>query len=132
MTSSNRDIATAYIRALEAGATGDDVATFFSPDVIVTEFPNRFTPNGATRDLENLRAASERGRKAMQRQRYHIVSMTAEEDRVAIELDWTGTLAVPVGSLPAGGEMRAHVAIVLDFRDGKIVAQRHYDCYEPF
>jgi len=132
MPSSNRDLATAYIRALESGATGDDVANFFSPDVIVTEFPNRFAPNGATRDLENLRAASERGKKVMQRQRYDIVSMTAQGDRVAIELDWTGTLAVPVGSLPAGGDMRAHVAIVLDFRDGKIVAQRHYDCYEPF
>ena len=132
MTPSNRDIATAYIRALESGATGDDVTKFFWPDAIVTEFPNRFTPNGATRDLENVRAASERGQKVMQRQRYDIVSMTAEGDRVAIELDWTGTLAVPVGSLPAGGDMRAHVAIVLDFRDGKIAAQRHYDCYEPF
>ena len=132
MTSTNRDIATAYIRALESGATGDDVARFFSPDATVTEFPNRFTPNGATRNLENVRAAAERGRKVMQRQRYDIVSMTAEGERVAIELDWTGTLSTPVGSLPAGGEMRAHVAVVLEFRDGKIVAQRHYDCYEPF
>lgn len=132
MALSNREIATAYIRALESGATGDAVAGFFSPDVVVTEFPNRFTPNGATRDMQNLRAASERGKKAMQRQRYDIVSMTAEGDRVAIELDWTGTLAIPVGNLPVGGDMRAHVAIVLDFLHGKIVAQRHYDCYEPF
>ena len=132
MAQSNRDIATAYIRALESGAAGDDIAQFFSPDVVLTEFPNRFTPNGATRDIENIRAASERGKKTMQRQRYDIVSMTAEGDRVAIELDWTGTLAIPVGALPAGGDMRAHVAIVLEFRDGKIVAQRHYDCYEPF
>ena len=132
MTRSNRDSATAYIRALESGVTGDPLADFFSPDIIITEFPNRFTPNGATRDLENLRAAAERGKKVMKAQRYDIVSMTAEGDRVAIELDWTGTLAVPVGTLPEGADMRAHVAIVLDFRDGKIVAQRHYDCYEPF
>ena len=132
MSQTNRDIATAYIRALESGAAGDDIAGFFSPDIVITEFPNRFTPNGATRDLENLRAASERGKKVMQRQRYDIVSMTAEDNRVAIELDWTGTLAIPVGTLPAGGEMRAHVAIVLDFLNEKIVAQRHYDCYEPF
>jgi ketosteroid isomerase-like protein len=132
MSQSNRDIATAYIRALESGAAGDDIVPFFSPDIVITEFPNRFTPNGATRDLENLRAASERGKQVMQRQRYDIVSMVAEGDRVAIELDWTGTLAIPVGSLPAGGDMRAHVAIVLEFRGGKIVAQRHYDCYEPF
>jgi ketosteroid isomerase-like protein len=132
MTRSNRDIATAYIRALESGAKGDDIAQFFAPDAVVTEFPNRFAPNGAKRDLENLRAASERGAKAMQRQRYDIISMIAEGDQVAIELDWTGTLAMPVGSLPAGGDMRAHVSIVLEFRDGKIMAQRHYDCYEPF
>jgi ketosteroid isomerase-like protein len=132
MKPTNRDIATAYIRALESGAAGDAIAHFFSPDVIVTEMPNRFTPKGATRDLENLRAASERGRKLMQRQRYDIVSLTAEGERVAIELDWTGTLAIPVGSLPAGGNMRAHVAIILDFVNGKIAAQRHYDCYEPF
>jgi ketosteroid isomerase-like protein len=28
--------------------------------------------------------------------------------------------------------MRAHIAAFLEFRDGKIVAQRNYDCYEPF
>jgi ketosteroid isomerase-like protein len=132
MPRSNRDIATAYIRALESGASGDAVAEFFSPNIVITEFPNRFTPNGATRNLENIRAAAERGRKTMERQRYDIVSLTAEGDRVAIELDWTGTLAVPVGSLPAGGDKPPHVAIVLEFRDGKIAAQRHDDSYEPF
>jgi ketosteroid isomerase-like protein len=51
---------------------------------------------------------------------------------VALEVRWSGTLAVPVGSFPAGGEMRARFAVFLDFRDGKIVAQRNYDCFEPF
>jgi len=41
-------------------------------------------------------------------------------------------LRQPFDSLPAGGTMRAHVAIFLEFRNGKIVAQRHYDCYEPW
>jgi hypothetical protein len=85
MPPSNGDIATAYIRALESGATGDDIAKFFSPNVVVSEFPNRFTPNGATRDLENLLAASERGTKAMRRQRYEIVSMIAEGDGPAVQ-----------------------------------------------
>jgi ketosteroid isomerase-like protein len=26
--------------------------------------------------------------------------------------------------------LRAHIAAFLDFRDGKIIAQRNYDCYE--
>ena len=41
-------------------------------------------------------------------------------------------LAIPLGTLPAGGEMRARFAVFLQFRDGKIVSQRNYDCFEPW
>ncbi len=51
---------------------------------------------------------------------------------VALEVLWTGTLAVALGTLPVGGQMRAHFAMFLEFRDGKIVAQRNYDCFEPW
>jgi hypothetical protein len=53
-------------------------------------------------------------------------------DELAIELEWTGTLAVPVMNLPAGSEMNAFVAVFLTFRDGRIASQRNYDCYPPF
>jgi ketosteroid isomerase-like protein len=53
-------------------------------------------------------------------------------DEVAVELEWSGILAVPVMNLPAGSEMKAFVAMFLTFRDGKIVSQRNYDCYPPF
>jgi ketosteroid isomerase-like protein len=32
----------------------------------------------------------------------------------------------------AGGEMRAYFAVFFEFRDGKIVAQRNYDCFDPW
>ena len=51
-------------------------------------------------------------------------------DRVALEAIWTGTLAVQLGNLPAGHTMRAHIAAFLEFRDGKIIALRNYNCYE--
>jgi ketosteroid isomerase-like protein len=53
-------------------------------------------------------------------------------DELAIELEWSGILAVPVLNLPAGSEMKAFVAMFLTFRDGKITSQRNYDCYPPF
>jgi len=52
--------------------------------------------------------------------------------RVALEALWVGILAVPVGTLPAGAEMRAHFAVFLDFEGDQIRAQRNYDCFEAF
>lgn len=51
---------------------------------------------------------------------------------VALEVLWEGTLAIPLGSLPVGGVMRAHFGVFLTFRDGKIVQQHNYDCFEPW
>ena len=96
------------------------------------ELPNRLVPNGATRNLDAIREASRRGRQVLAAERYDVRNAVASGDRVALEVLWTGTLAVPIGTIPAGGEMRAHFAMFLEFRDGKIVRQRNYDCFEPF
>ncbi|MGC2769335.1 MAG: hypothetical protein WB607_27800 [Candidatus Acidiferrum sp.] len=46
-------------------------------------------------------------------------------------LNWTGVLAVAVMGLAPGTGMKAFIATFLTFRDGRIVAQRNYDCYPP-
>jgi ketosteroid isomerase-like protein len=120
-----------YLAAIEQGAAGESLE-FFTPDVVQEEFPNRLMPQGARRDLAALREAGERGSKVMTSQRYEILGAVASGDRVALEVRWTGTLAVPFGPLPAGGEMRARFGVFLDFRDGKIAAQRNYDCFDPW
>jgi|RhiMetdeSRZDD1v2_1073273.scaffolds.fasta_scaffold00531_30 ketosteroid isomerase-like protein len=105
---------------------------FFADDVVQIEFPNRLLPNGATRDLAALRDAAERGRKVMSAQRFEVVNAIASGDQVAVEALWTGTLAVPFGSIPVGGQMRARFAIFLTYRDGRIVRQHNYDCFDPW
>ena len=47
-------------------------------------------------------------------------------------MDWSATLKVPVGSLPAGGTLRASFGVFLTFREGRILSQHNYDCFEPF
>jgi ketosteroid isomerase-like protein len=89
-------------------------------------------PSGVRRDLQALLDGAVRGQQIMAQQRYELRGALAEGERVAMEVVWTGTLAVAVGSLPAGGTMRAHFAVFLDFRDGKIAAQRNYDCFDPW
>lgn len=121
-----------YLKAIEDGAINEALAAFYDPAVEHVEYPNRFTPQGARSDLAAMMEAAERGRKVLTSQTYEIRSAVADGDHVALEVLWTGVLAVPVGSILAGGEMRAHFAMFLDFRDGKIVSQRNYDCFEPF
>jgi ketosteroid isomerase-like protein len=128
----NLETARAYLAAVEGGATGDALARWFTPDVVQEEFPNRLMPAGARRGLAELLDGAERGQKVMSAQRYEVLSATASEDRVALEVQWTGTLAIPLGSLPAGGEMRARFGVFLELRGGLIAAQRNYDCFDPF
>jgi ketosteroid isomerase-like protein len=124
--------ARAYLAAIEGGATGDALAAFFTDDAIQEEFPSRLVPAGARRDRAGLLEAAERGRKVLRAQRFEILHAVASGEEVALEVAWTGTLAVPVGTLPAGGEMRARFAVFLELRDGKIARQRNYDCFDPF
>jgi hypothetical protein len=57
----------------------------------------------------------------MTSQKYEIRNEMASGDKVALEIDWMGTLAVPFQTIPKGGQVRAHFAAFLEFKDGKIV-----------
>jgi ketosteroid isomerase-like protein len=130
--SDNLAAARGYLAAIEQGATGDALAAFFCEDVVHEEFPNRLTPRGAKSDLRAILAAADRGQRVLAGQHYELVHAVAAGDCVALEAVWTGTLAAPVGPLPAGAAMRARFAVFLWFRDGKIVRQHNYDCFDPF
>lgn len=106
--------------------------TCYAPDVVQREFPNRLVADGATRDLAALRAGAERGKQVVQGERYEVVNAVAHGDEVALEVIWTARLRVPLGKLAAGDVLRAYLGMFLTWRDGKIVAQRNYDCFEPF
>lgn len=130
--SENLELARRYLAAIEAGAVGDDLRAFYSPDVEQIEFPNRLVPSGARRDLAALLDGAVRGQKVLREQRYEVSAAYADGDAVVLEVLWVGTLAIEIGSVPAGGEMRAHFCVVLEITDGRIVRQRNYDCFVPF
>jgi ketosteroid isomerase-like protein len=127
----NADVIRAYIAALNAGAN-DEALAFFAPDVVQEEFPNRLIPGGATRDLEALKEASRRGRAVVERQTFEIHTVIAEGDRVAAEATWTGIMKVPLGNTPPGEPVTARFAMFFVLRDGKIVRQHNYDCFDEF
>lgn len=118
-----------YFTALNAGSS---VLEFYAPDVVQEEFPNRLMPGGARRDLAGIAKAAESGRKVMSAQRFDVIRIVASGESVAVEFNWTGTLAVPLQSLKIGDQMKGRFAMFMEFRDGLIVSQRNYDCFEAW
>jgi len=120
-----------YLKSVENGDFAY-IANLFSPDAVLEQLPNRIYPNGVRSGITRMAEAFEKGRKLLSSQRYEIRSCVAEGDELSIEVLWTGTLAVAFGSLSVGSQMRAHSAMFFQFKDGKIVSQRNYDCFEPW
>jgi ketosteroid isomerase-like protein len=128
----NSDRTRRYLEAVASLGPAENVEAFFAPDVMLHELPNRIAPHGRVRRAADLRPAYEQGKRLLSWQSYEVRRLIEVGDEVAAEVEWTGALALPFKSLPAGAEIKAHVAMFLTFRDGKIVSQRNYDCYPPF
>lgn len=121
-----------YLAALQAGVAGDDLARFFTPDAIQVELPNALDPGGQTSDLPAILSRSLQGRQVLASQTFEILGELAAGDNVAVEARWTGVLAIPLGALSAGAQMRAHFAMFFETREGLIHRQRNYDCFEKW
>jgi ketosteroid isomerase-like protein len=120
-----------YLRSIENGDFAY-IADLFSPDSVVEQLPNRIYPNGIKSGVSSMAEAFEKGRKLLSSQSYELKSCVADGDKLSVEVLWTGTLAAAFGSLAPGSRMRAHSAMFFQFKDGKIVSQRNYDCFEPW
>ncbi|MDX2592004.1 nuclear transport factor 2 family protein [Streptomyces sp. WI03-4A] len=127
----NLGTAVRYHEAVARLAAPEELERFLHPDMVHTQLPNSLFPRGLERDLAATLAASTQARTLLAGQQYEVINAVASGDQVALEVKWSGTLAVSFGELPTGHVMRAHIAAFLEFRDGKIIAQRNYDCYEP-
>jgi ketosteroid isomerase-like protein len=120
-----------YLKPIENGDFAY-IANLFSPDAVLEQFPNRIYPNGIRSGASRMAEAFEKGRKLLSSQSYEIKSCIVDGDNLSIEVLWTGTLALAFGGLSVGSKMRAHSAMFFQFKDGKIVSQRNYDCFEPW
>jgi len=121
-----------YLEAIERGEAGEALARFIHPDAVFEQLPNRIYPKGMRTDARGALEASKKGQQLLRRQRYEVRSALASGDRVALEVDWRGELAIPMGALPAGGELHAQFGMFVELRGGRIASQRNYDCYDPF
>jgi len=126
------DIVRRFIHTLENRSDAQELIDFYHPDIEQIEFPNTLTKNKTIRNLEGLKKAAEAGKKVLKSEKYEILNSYIFGSTVIIEALWTGVIAVPLGKLSPGDEMKAHFAQFYEFENGKIIRQRNYDCFEPF
>lgn len=121
-----------FIKTLQNRNSAEEILKFYHRDIEQIEFPNTLTTNKAVRSFEDLKLASEKGKTVLQKEELEIIKSYSFQNTVIIEAVWTGTLAIPIGNIPAGGQMKAYFAQFYEFEDNKIIRQRNYDCFEPF
>ena len=130
--SANEQLVLDFVEMLQRARSAADLERFYHPETEQTEYPNAVTKNTAFRSLDDLKMASERGKSLMQKEELEVRNLYSYGDTVILEAIWTGTLAIPVGNIPAGGQIKAYFAQFFEIREGKIFRQRNYDCFEPF
>lgn len=112
-----------YLDALNSRAGSEEIALFFTPDAIQEELPNRLSPAGVSRNLEEIKRARTRSLESPASAHYELMGATGFGSQVALEVLRT----VPADE-GAGQPPGARLAIFLTFRDGLIVRQRTYTC----
>lgn len=85
-------VATQYLSRLSDGPEPEELDSFFAPDVVQEEFPNRLLPNGAARNLRAMKEARARGRALLKAEDFELVNAVAGDGKVAMEVIWTGTV----------------------------------------
>ena len=132
VSTENEKTVIAFLKMIEESRSSSELEKFYHADIEQQEYPNAVTKNITVRNLADLKAGSDKGRKIMLKEEYEIKNLFSVADVVILEAVWKGTVAVPVGNIPAGGQMTAYFAQFFEFKDGKIFRQRNYDCFESF
>lgn len=125
-------IAKSFIKAIEKGKAGEELEKYYHKDIEHITYPNALTKDMTKRNLADLKKASERGKSILSKQTYQITKAYLQGKTVVIEAIWTGTLKIAIGRVPIGAEMTAHFAQFFEFKNGKIIRQRNYDCFDVF
>lgn len=117
--------------AIAAGAAGSELASFFHPDAEQIEYPSLMRPAGHRRPLAEMVEGAELGARIIKDQHFEVVTVIESGDEVAVQLTWTATVATDLGAISEGTHLVSHVAAFYVFRDGLVLRQSSYDCYEP-
>jgi hypothetical protein len=122
----------AYFAEIEQGISAESFSKFYTDDALQIDFPNLMVPNGLTQAVSELQYSTTKSKGVLSSQKVDILRYFEVGNTLIVEASWTGTLALPIGQIPIGGQMKASFARFYEFENGKIRRQRNYDCFDPF
>ena len=120
-----------YATVADLSSTEEDLRSLLSPALRVIEHPNAVTPRGAVRDLAGTVAGFLGGKALLREQVFDLREIITSGERAAVRATWQGTIGVDAGPYRAGQHLVAQVAALLTVRNGLVVDQETFDCYEP-
>ena len=116
--------------AVCAGAT-DRLRGYFHPDAEQVEYPSLMRPTGHRRGLDGILDGARLASTVVRDQRFDVVRVVEQGDQLAVQATWSATTTTDLGEVPAGTPLVAHVGAFYEMRDGLVLRQSSYDCYEP-
>ena len=127
-----RHLVERYIGLLNNPAsTLEDLKSFLHDEIVWREMPNRFAPTGRTNKYDEIISTWEKGREFLPQQKFILRRVIVSADIAVLEFSWRGIISKPLAGLSAGTELSGHIASVCQFRDGQIISQTDYPCYDP-
>src|SRR5689334_24505084 len=90
--------ARALLAAIERGDR-EALLALYAENAVQVEHPNRLKPDGDRRTPARMVEDLARGKQMLREEHYQVLEATASGDQVALQVRWTGVVAVPVGAL---------------------------------
>jgi len=131
MISAHEQIVRDLFAAIQDDTFLEEPGRYWHPDAEQIEYPSLLRPAGGSRSLAGILQGAQAGRGMIRGQTYEVHTVIEQGDRMAMQFTWRATLGTDLGGMTAGSELVAHIAVFYEFRDGRILRQSSYDCYEP-
>lgn len=119
-----------YDTVADLRSTEEDLLRLLDEKVRVIERPNLTAPRGATRDLADTVRGFRAGKALLSQQAIDVHEVLVDHDRAAVRATWRGVVGVDTGPYHAGQALVAHTAALFTVRNGLVVEQETFDCFE--
>ncbi|TGE12612.1 nuclear transport factor 2 family protein [Hymenobacter elongatus] len=108
-------------------------AQVLHPDVEQIEYPNLLNRTLQRRSFQDILDNIRAGRELLVEPHVELHrSQVCADGSVMVEAHWRATITSDIGPLVRGQLLAAQFCMIFELKDGKIIQQRTYNCFDSF